>query len=66
MKLLDVVALKLDILDEKLEVGMQGTIVHIFDTPTKAYEVEFANEDGETIVQLALTPDQFEIVWESS
>ena len=35
-----------------------GTIVEVYDQPYRAYEVEFANEHGETIAMLALTAEQ--------
>jgi hypothetical protein len=31
--------------------------------PGEAYEVEFTNKSGETLVLLALRPDQFIVVW---
>ncbi|MGP1387965.1 MAG: hypothetical protein ACTS2F_30800 [Thainema sp.] len=31
----------------------------------QAYEVEFANSQGETIVMKALTLDQFVVVWKN-
>jgi len=46
-KLLDVVALLKDIHEKKLIVGQVGTIVEELGSGT--YEVEFSNNDGETI-----------------
>jgi len=40
---------------------MQGTIVHCHNG--EAYEVEFANNAGETLDFLALRPEQFIVVW---
>ena len=48
--------------EEELKAGRRGFVVHIFDKPRKAYEVEFCNEDGETIAMLTLLPDQIEKV----
>jgi hypothetical protein len=60
-ELFDVVELKRDIPEHRLQAGMQGTIVecHV----DNAYEVEFADESGETQALLALRPDQFTVVW---
>jgi hypothetical protein len=61
--LFDVVELIVDIPERGLRAGMQGTIVdcHACDT----YEVEFANEAGETLSFLALRSDQFIVVWQA-
>jgi len=45
-----------------LSVGDRGTIVMEYDIPGEAYEVEFSDDFGETIVMTALTPDQFDVV----
>jgi hypothetical protein len=44
-------------------VGSQGTIVECFNDGK--YEIEFTNEDGETIAQCALSSEQFIVVWQS-
>ena len=54
MKLFDVVKLTEDFPHEGLQKGQMGTIVTLFETPEVAYEVEFANEQGETIREVAL------------
>ncbi|HIE27379.1 TPA: DUF4926 domain-containing protein [Candidatus Poribacteria bacterium] len=59
--LFDVVELTVDISERGLRAGMQGTIVERH--PDDAYEVEFANERGETVDFLALYPNQFIVVW---
>ena len=56
------VMLKEDVSGQGLKAGMRGFVFHIFDKPNRAYEVEFCNEDGETIAQLALLPEQIEAV----
>jgi Domain of unknown function (DUF4926) len=58
MDLYDVVEVVNDLPDEKLTAGMVGTIVHVFDEPRLAYEVEFSDADGQTVAMLPLTPDQ--------
>ena len=62
MEMHDTVRLKYDIAEHNLRAGMLGVIVAIFDKPEEAYEVEFANESGETIAELALTPEFLERV----
>jgi hypothetical protein len=57
----DVIELTTDISEKDLRAGMQGTIVHCHSS--QAYEVEFTNEEGETLDFLALRPEQFIIVW---
>jgi len=59
--LFDVVELTIDIPERGLRAGMQGTIVECHSD--NAYEVEFANEWGETIDFLALSSNQFIVVW---
>ena len=62
MKMYDIVKLKCDLPEEKLKKGMTGVIINIFDEPVLGYEVEFANEKGETIAEIALGPHQVEHV----
>ena len=57
----DVIELTADIPEKALRAGMQGTIVHCYSS--QAYEVEFTNEEGETLDFLALRPEQFIVVW---
>ena len=59
--LFDVIELTVDIPERGLRAGMQGTIVEYHSN--NAYEVEFANEQGETVDFLALYPNQFIVVW---
>jgi len=59
--LFDVIELMVDVPEQGLRAGMQGTIVECH--PGDAYEVEFTNELGETFAFLALRPDQFIVVW---
>jgi hypothetical protein len=65
MKLHSVVRLKTDLPKEHLKSGSIGTIVAVFDRPELAYEVEFADERGATVAELALRPDQIEEVQDS-
>jgi len=57
----DIIELIVDIPNKNLHVGVQGTIVHCH--ADRAYEVEFTNEEGETLDILALRPEQFIVVW---
>ena len=41
--------------------GHLGVIVAIFSEPEEAYEVEFCDDSGATIAQVALKPSQFEV-----
>jgi hypothetical protein len=54
----DGVVLLQDMPEEGLKKGMIGTVVLCFDTPEIAYEVEFCDENGEAIAELALRPEQ--------
>jgi hypothetical protein len=54
------VRLTVNIPEQGLQRGMVGTVVALFDTPEVAYEVEFANERGETLCEVALTASQLE------
>jgi len=62
LSLYDVVRLSVDLPEDGLQAGAIGTVVEIFDTPQRAYEVEFADDSGTTIAQLALEPGQLEPV----
>lgn len=57
----DVIELTVDIPSQNLYERQQGTIVHCYENG--AVEVEFTNEDGETIDASALQPEQFVVVW---
>lgn len=60
----DVIELVVDIPNENLRAGMQGTIVH--QHTDDAFEVEFVNDDGETTALLALDSTQFIVVWQAA
>lgn len=57
--LFDVISLKNDLPKEGLKKGMLGTIVHIYNVPSPAYEIEFCDDNGETLACITLTPDYF-------
>jgi len=60
----DVIELTVDIPDHKLLAGMQGAIVHCHNED--AYEIEFTDDNGETLDFLALRPEQFIVVWHAA
>lgn len=68
-ELLDVVELLVELPDVDVQPGELGTIAEVYSNrenpqaSPQAYEVEFANSQGETIAMRALTPDQFVVVW---
>ncbi|ATV42923.1 DUF4926 domain-containing protein [Pectobacterium sp. CHL-2024] len=57
--LFDVISLKNDLPEEGLKKGMLGAIVHIYNEPSPAYEIEFCDDNGETLACITLTPDCF-------
>jgi hypothetical protein len=58
MELLDVVTLAADLPEEGLRAGAIGTIVHVFERPRRAYEVEFVDREGQTVAMVTLGPEQ--------
>lgn len=70
-ELLDVVELLVDLPDTNVQPGEMVTIVEVYgnrENPRanpRAYEIEFANSQGETTAMKALTPDQFVVVWKN-
>jgi hypothetical protein len=60
-ELLDVVELVVNLPEDGLQVGTQGTIVECYGED--AYEVEFVNGAGETIAMVVLKLAQFTVVW---
>ena len=57
LKLLDVIALTVDLPEENLWCGQVGTIVEIYENG-KAYEIEFVDTQGNTYGLLTLYPQQ--------
>ena len=62
-ELFDVIKILVDLPEVEVNAGELGTIVEKYDD--RAYEVEFANDDGETLALLVLTPEKFIVVWKS-
>lgn len=61
-KINDTVRLLEALPDETLEEGALGVIVAEFSEPDEAYEIEFSDENGATVTQIALKPSQFSVV----
>ncbi|NYH41642.1 hypothetical protein HNR22_001369 [Micromonospora jinlongensis] len=57
LELYDVVELREAIPGEELLAGATGTVVHVFNGPPPAYEVEFADADGRTVAMVTLRTD---------
>jgi len=57
----DVIELISDTAGKGLRAGMQGTIVHCHSN--QAYEVEFTNDEGDTLDFLAVHQEQFVVAW---
>lgn len=60
--LFDVVELIVDMSPQGLYAGMQGTVLEVHDSGT-AFEVEFSDAQGRVLNFLALSPEQFIVVW---
>lgn len=63
-ELFDVVELLVDLPSDSLHARDRGAIVECYDDGN--YEVEFTNEEGETLALCALSNDQFIVVWKAS
>ncbi len=59
-RLLDVVALTVDLPERQLVRGQVGTIVELLND--NAYEVEFSDDQGRTYASLALPQAQFMVL----
>lgn len=60
LKLLDVVALTVDLPDPRLVRGQVGTIVETLGPD--AFEVEFSDDDGQAYAMVALRADQLMVL----
>ena len=61
MQIGDIVELIVNLPERGLFAGMQGAVVHRHSE--NAFEIEFTNEEGETTNFMALSPEQFIVVW---
>jgi len=62
IKLLDVVALTVDLPEYNLWRGQVGTVVEMLAGGT-AFEVEFSDREGRTYESLGLRPDQLMVLY---
>ena len=62
IELFSTVRLKNDRPEEGLKAGEIGTVVDLFEYPCRAYEVEFVDDQGRTIAQFALLPDEIDLI----
>ncbi len=62
-ELFDIIELIVNLPTVNQFIGSQGTIVECFDD--SKYEIEFTNEEGETIAQCVLSSDKFIVIWQS-
>ena len=62
LKLHDTVRTTIDLPSHNIRKGSIGAIVSILEHPQLAYEVEFTDNAGRTIAELALLPEQVELV----
>lgn len=61
VKLFDLVAITLDLPDYNLVQGQVGTVVELLANNT-AFEVEFSDHNGQTIMSIGLRIDQITLV----
>ncbi len=59
--LFDIVELIVDLPEENLAHGAQGTVVECY--ADGAYEVEFTDDDGQTLALCAVAPEQIRVVY---
>ena len=64
VELFDVIELIIDMPERNLRAGIRGTVVHCHSET--AFEIEFANEEGETLDLWSFTTDQFIVVWRNA
>ncbi|MEQ9875213.1 DUF4926 domain-containing protein [Pectobacterium brasiliense] len=57
--LFDVISLKNDLPEEGLKKGIPGAIVHIYNEPSPVYEIEFGDDNGESLACITLISDFF-------
>ncbi|MCT7983459.1 DUF4926 domain-containing protein [Laspinema sp. A4] len=63
-QLFDIIELLVDLPNSHLSAGSQGAIVECF--AEGEYEVEFANEEGETLALCTLSSEAFIVVWKAN
>lgn len=56
------IRLLIDMPENGLRRGTVGVVVAKFTEPMEAYEIEFCDETGATVAELAILPEYFEVV----
>ena len=64
IKLLDIVAVTVDLPEHNLRRGEIGTVVELLADGT-AFEVEFSDDNGQTYESIGLRPDQLIVIKKS-
>ncbi|WP_017316762.1 DUF4926 domain-containing protein [Mastigocladopsis repens] len=62
-ELFDLIELLVNLPEDNLYAGVRGAIVECYDNNT--YEVEFTNEEGETLALCNLSSEQFIVIWKA-
>jgi hypothetical protein len=60
----DVIELLVDLPEHNLRAGTRGTLLH--QHTEDVYEVEFTDEEGETLALCAVPKQQFIVVWKAN
>lgn len=60
----DIVELLINLPEYNLQIGAQGAIVECYSD--KDFEVEFSNENGETLALCTLSSQNFIVVWQAA
>jgi hypothetical protein len=58
MKEYDTVILSAQIDESKIPIGTKGVVLIVFETPARAYEVEFIDLDGKSLGTFTVTEKQ--------
>jgi hypothetical protein len=51
-----------DLPEEKVRKGMVGAVFEVFEAPRRAFEVEFTDSEGRTVLLATLTEEDLEVV----
>ena len=62
-ELFDVIELLIDIPEDDLKAGVQGSIVECLNE--EVFEIEFSDSNGETLALCTLSSREFIVVWQS-
>ena len=62
LALLQAVRASRAIAEKKITKGMRGTVVVLHEHPVLAYEVEFVEDQGRTLVQAVLSEEELEVL----